>query len=138
MNCIFCKIINKEIPSLKIYEDDDFLVIMDISPASRGHAILMPKTHNENLFDFDTEILSKALPIAKKVGSIMMKELQCDGLNILQNNNESAGQTVFHFHIHLIPRYVEDNVNISWQDIEYKIDEAEKIANTLYSKLMVK
>ncbi len=113
-NCIFCKIANGDIPTNTIYEDNDFRVILDLSPATKGHAILLPKEHYLNLFDLDTETASKALVVAKKVASAMMKVCKCDGFNILQNNGEVAGQTVFHFHIHLIPRYKSDNVQISW------------------------
>ena len=108
-NCIFCKIANGEIPSYTVYEDDDFKVIFDISPASKGHALVIPKEHYKNLFELDESIASKALVIAKKVATELSTELDCDGFNLLQNNEEIAGQTVFHFHIHLIPRYKNDN-----------------------------
>lgn len=103
-NCIFCKIANGEIPSTTLYEDEDFRVILDLGPATRGHALLLPKEHYKNLFELDDEIASKVLGIAKKVGAKMAKALHADGFNLVQNNGEPAGQTVFHFHMHLIPQ----------------------------------
>ena len=112
-NCIFCKIANGEIPSTTLYEDEDFRVILDLGPATRGHALLLPKEHYKNLFELDDEIASKVLGIAKKVGAKMAKALHADGFNLVQNNGEAAGQTVFHFHMHLIPRYEGDNAGIA-------------------------
>ena len=114
-NCIFCKIAAGEIPSATIYEDDDFRVILDIEPASKGHALILPKEHYANLYELSDELAAKALVVAKKVISKMTDIVGCDGYNVVQNNGEAAGQTVFHFHIHLIPRYQEDDVNISWK-----------------------
>ena len=111
-NCIFCKIGSGDIPSYKLYEDEDFKVFLDLSPTSYGHALIIPKEHYKNLFELDDTIASKALVLAKKVGAAMMNTLHCDGLNVLQNNGEAAGQTMFHFHIHLIPRYKEDDTII--------------------------
>ncbi|MBS6396411.1 MAG: HIT family protein [Clostridiales bacterium] len=114
-NCIFCKIANGEIPSTTLYEDKDFRVILDLGPAARGHALLIPKEHYANLFELDDELAAKALVTAKKIGARMMKALGADGFNVVQNNGEAAGQTVFHFHMHLIPRYVGDQAGILWE-----------------------
>lgn len=114
-NCIFCKIAAGEIPSATIYEDDDFRVILDIEPASKGHALILPKEHYANLYELSDELASKALIVAKKVITKMTEIVGCDGYNVVQNNGVAAGQTVFHFHIHLIPRYKEDDVNIAWK-----------------------
>ena len=113
-NCIFCKIAAGEIPSATIYEDEDFRVILDIEPASKGHALILPKEHFANLYELSDELAAKALIVAKKVITKMTDIVGCDGYNVVQNNGEAAGQTVFHFHIHLIPRYKEDSVNIKW------------------------
>ncbi len=113
-NCIFCKIAAGDIPSATIYEDNDFRVILDIEPASKGHALILPKEHYANLYELSDELAAKALIVAKKVITKMTDILGCDGYNVVQNNGEVAGQTVFHFHIHLIPRYKDDNVNIGW------------------------
>lgn len=114
-DCIFCKIANGEIPSKTLYEDDSFRVILDISPASKGHAIILPKNHAANLYELPEEDASKILLVAKKVATALKDVLHCDGMNILQNNGEAAGQTVFHLHVHLIPRYENDNVKIEWE-----------------------
>ena len=113
-NCIFCKIANGEIPSATIYEDTDFRVILDLSPASKGHALILPKEHYANLFELDDKVAAKVLPVAKKVVTKMKEVLDCDGYNLVQNNGEIAGQTVNHFHLHLIPRYQGDNVGLQW------------------------
>ena len=114
-NCIFCKIAAGDIPSATIYEDDDFRVILDIEPASKGHALILPKEHYANLYELSDEVAAKALIVAKKVISKMTDIVGCEGYNVVQNNGEAAGQTVFHFHIHLIPRYEDDTVNITWK-----------------------
>ena len=114
-NCIFCKIAAGDIPSATIYEDNDFRVILDIEPASKGHALILPKEHYANLYELSDDLAAKALIIAKKVITKMTSILGCDGYNVVQNNGEAAGQTVFHFHIHLIPRYKDDDVNIGWK-----------------------
>lgn len=114
-NCIFCKIAAGEIPSATIYEDDDFRVILDIEPASKGHALILPKEHYANLYELPEELASKVLIVAKKVITSMTEIVGCDGYNVLQNNGEVAGQTVFHFHMHLIPRYKDDDVTIGWK-----------------------
>ncbi len=107
-NCIFCKIVNGDIPSRKLYEDDNFIVIMDVGPASKGHSLIIPKEHYANIYELPEELCAQAMKLAKKMAVKMTTALNADGFNILQNNNEVAGQTVFHFHMHLIPRYKED------------------------------
>ncbi len=128
-NCIFCKIAAGSIPSTSIYEDDDFKVILDINPASKGHAVILPKNHAANLFELPEEDAEKIFKVAKKCGAAMMKSLNCDGLNVLQNNGEAAGQTVFHLHTHLIPRYNGDSVNIDWEP--GTMEDAEKLAQEI-------
>ncbi|MDD7218485.1 MAG: HIT family protein [Clostridia bacterium] len=113
-NCIFCKIANGEIPAATLYEDEEFRVILDLGPASKGHALILPKTHAANIFELSDEMAAKAMILAKKMATVLTEALKCDGFNIVQNNGECAGQTVFHFHIHLIPRYQNDNVGITW------------------------
>ena len=114
-NCIFCKIANGEIPSTTLYEDEDFRVILDLGPATRGHALLLPKNHFANLFELDDETAQKAILVAKKMAGKMKDALGADGFNLVQNNGEAAGQTVSHFHMHLIPRYENDNAGILWE-----------------------
>ena len=132
-NCIFCKIIGGEIPSNTIYEDDDFKVILDISPASKGHALLLPKEHYADIYEMDEELLGKAMKLAKRLAVHMTEVLNCDGFNILQNNHEAAGQTVFHFHIHLIPRYLDaENTDIlMWNNLSYTGEEMAELRDAL-------
>ena len=113
-NCIFCKLANGDIPTRKIYEDDQFSVIMDASPATKGHALILPKDHYANIYEIPEETVAAAMVLAKKIATKMTDALHCDGFNILQNNGEAAGQTVMHFHVHLIPRYKNDTVDVKW------------------------
>ncbi len=130
-NCIFCKIANGEIPSKAIYEDEDFKVILDLGPATKGHALILPKEHAANLFELPDETASKVLVLAKKLGAQMKDNLKADGMNLVQNNGEVAGQTVHHFHMHLIPRYENDGQKILWNPGEMTQDELEEIKNTI-------
>lgn len=113
-DCIFCKIANGDIPSATLYEDEEFRVILDLGPASKGHALILPKEHYPNLYELPDELAGKAILLAKKMAVKMTKALDCDGFNIVQNNGEPAGQTVFHFHMHLIPRYKNDQAGFGW------------------------
>lgn len=130
-NCIFCKIANGEIPSKSIYEDEDFKVILDLGPATRGHALILPKEHASNLFELPDETAAKAMVLAKKLGKQMVDNLKADGLNLIQNNGETAGQTVHHFHLHLIPRYQDDGQHILWEPGEATQEQLEEIQNTI-------
>ena len=112
--CIFCKIANGEIPSATLYEDDDFRVILDLGPASKGHALILPKEHYPNLYELPDAMAEKVILLAKKMMVKMTEVLKCDGFNVVQNNGASAGQTVFHFHMHLIPRYENDHPGFGW------------------------
>ena len=113
-NCIFCKILAGDIPSYKIYEDEDFSVILDAGPASRGHALILPKEHYKDLYEIPEELAAKAVILAKKLIGPLTKILGADGYNLVQNNGAAAGQTVAHYHLHLIPRYVGDNSGLGW------------------------
>lgn len=130
-NCIFCKLANGEIPSSTLYEDDSFRVILDLAPASKGHALILPKEHFANLYELNEETASKVLPLAKKLMDRMKKALNCDGFNILQNNGECAGQTVFHFHMHLIPRYKNDQVVLGFNPREITKEELEEVVKSV-------
>lgn len=134
-DCIFCKIANGEIPSTSIYEDDKVKVIFDISPATLGHALVLPKSHAANVFEIDDELLAHAHIVAKKVATALKETTGCKGVNILQNNGEVAGQSVFHLHIHVIPRYDDDDAHIKWtpgtQDTEKLAEIAEKVKAVL-------
>ena len=126
-NCIFCKIANGEIPSKTLYEDDLFRVILDLGPATKGHALILPKEHFANLYELPDDTAAQAMILAKKMAALMKDRLGCDGLNVIQNNGETAGQTVFHFHMHLIPRYEDDGQKIGWEPGKPKEEELEEI-----------
>lgn len=134
-NCIFCKIANGEIPSSTVYENELFRAILDIAPSAKGHVIILPKQHMVNLFDITETIASNALIIASKIAKAMKQSLGCSGVNLLQNNGEAAGQTVFHLHIHLIPRYENDSMNIPWKPLSYSQTEADDIAKKIRQSL---
>lgn len=133
-NCIFCKIAAGEIPSATLYEDDDFRVILDIEPASKGHALIIPKEHYANLYELDDKLAAKAMVLAKKIITKLTDILECDGYNVLQNNGPAAGQTVFHFHMHLVPRYKNDNVKIGWKLGKLTDNVKEEILNKICEK----
>ena len=114
-NCIFCKIANGEIPAATLYEDDDFRVILDLGPASKGHALILPKEHYANLYELPDELAAKVIVLAKKMITKLTDVLGCDGYNLVQNNGAAAGQTVFHVHLHMIPRYEGDQVGLGWK-----------------------
>ncbi len=113
-DCIFCKLANGVFATNSIYEDEDFNVILDASPANEGHALILPKEHFTDVFDIDEELLGKAMKLAKKVASRQTEVLKCDGVNIIQNNKEAAGQSVLHYHLHVIPRFKDDNQKMLW------------------------
>ena len=114
-DCIFCKIAAGGIPAATIYEDGDFRVILDLGPATKGHALILPKAHYADLTEIPEELAGKATALAKKIVTAMNTALPCDGYNVVQNNGLAAGQTVFHYHVHLIPRYADDHAGIGWK-----------------------
>ncbi|MCR4610425.1 MAG: HIT family protein [Lachnospiraceae bacterium] len=130
-DCIFCKLANGDIPSNTIYEDNDFRIILDAAPATKGHALIIPKEHYKDLYEIDEEVAGKAFRLAKKMIGPMTEKLGCDGFNVLQNNKEVAGQTVFHFHMHLIPRYKDGKSILTWGHEEFTDDEMKKICQSL-------
>ena len=130
-DCIFCKIANGDIPSKTLYEDEEFKVILDVGPATRGHALILPKNHYANLYELPDETAVKVMLLAKKMAVLMTEKLGCDGFNLVQNNGKAAGQTVFHFHLHLIPRYKEDGQTLGWKSLESTQDELENIKNII-------
>jgi histidine triad (HIT) family protein len=126
-DCIFCRIANGSIPSKTIYEDDEFRVILDLGPATKGHALILPKEHYADIYEIPEDTAADAMKLAKRMAAVMKEKLHCDGFNIVQNNGEAAGQTVRHFHIHLIPRYRDDGQHILWEPGEVSQDELEMI-----------
>ena len=130
-NCIFCKLANGEIPTRTLYEDEAFRVILDMGPATRGHALILPKEHADNLYDLPDEIASGAMVLAKKMVVQMKEKLGSDGFNLVQNNGEAAGQTVNHFHLHLIPRYHSDGQSINWDPSAPSAEELDEVLNQI-------
>lgn len=134
-DCIFCKIANGIIPAPALYEDDDFKVILDRGPASKGHALVLPKEHFDDVFSMDEDISGKVFAVASKVAKAVNEEFGCDGINILQNNKEAAGQTVFHFHMHIIPRYKGDTINVGWTPGEINDEQVLEYANAINNRM---
>lgn len=130
-NCIFCKIANGEIPSKTLYEDERFRVILDLGPATRGHALILPKEHFANLYELPEETAGEVMKLAKKMMATITERLGCEGFNLVQNNGDLAGQTVFHFHMHMIPRYRADGQKIGWRPQEATQEELEEIKNII-------
>lgn len=104
-SCIFCKIANGDLPSEKVYEDEHVFAFMDISPVTKGHTLIIPKKHAENVYELDEEIAGHLFSVVPKIANALNETFHPQGLNLLQNNGSFAGQSVFHFHLHLIPRY---------------------------------
>ena len=134
-DCIFCKIANGEISSATVYEDEFFRGILDIAPAAKGHVILLPKNHAANATELPVEDAQRVFPIAQKVAAAVQKATSCDGVNILQNNGEAAGQTVFHFHMHVIPRFIGDTVQVGWKQGAYEDGESAAMAESIKAEM---
>ena len=113
MDCVFCKIIAGEIPSFKLYEDEGVFVFLDIHPASKGHTLVIPKQHAENIFDITEESLKNVTAAGKHFSEKLQKALKADGIRLAPSNGKAAGQEVMHFHLHVIPRYENDGVSLS-------------------------
>ncbi len=131
-DCIFCKLANGDIPTNTIYEDDDFRVILDAAPAAKGHSLILPKNHADNLFELDDTTAAKVLSLARTVAEKMKSTLGCDGVNLVQNNGASAGQTVFHFHVHIIPRFTGDGVGLTWKQLSPTAEEQAALTEKLH------
>ncbi|MBT9776147.1 HIT domain-containing protein [Clostridium sp. MCC353] len=134
-NCIFCKIAGGDIPSSTIYEDEDFRVILDLGPASKGHALILPKNHYKDVCELDADLAAKVLPLAGKIGAVMKETLGCAGFNLVQNNGSEAGQTVYHFHMHIIPRYEGGPAMVTWNPGSAAPEELQETAKLLYDAL---
>ncbi|MGN0298185.1 MAG: HIT family protein [Lachnospiraceae bacterium] len=132
-SCIFCKIAAGEIPSATVYEDETFRVILDLGPASKGHALILPKCHAKDVTELPVDVAAKVLPLAAKIGMAQKKGLGCAGFNLVQNNGSAAGQTVMHFHVHVIPRYTDGPEMVSW--VPGKDEDAVETAETIHAAL---
>lgn len=116
-NCIFCKIVDGQIPCNKAFEDENILAFFDINPLTKGHCLIIPKKHFENIFDIDQNILNKIIETAKNLSLKSKQEFECGGVNIINNSGKAAEQSVNHFHLHIIPRYENDGLEMTswWQ-----------------------
>lgn len=130
-DCIFCKLANGVIPTNTLYEDEEFRVFLDAAPATLGHCLIVPKNHYGNLEELDDTTGAKVIPLARKMMGILKEKLHWDGLNLVQNNGEVAGQTVFHFHLHIIPRYVDDNQDINWKPTSPSAEEIKNLCELI-------
>lgn len=136
--CIFCKIIEGTSPSVKIYEDEHVLAFMNIMPVTKGHVLLIPKTHRENIYDLTEEEAACLFSVVPKIASALKDEFKPAGMNLLQNNGAPAGQAVFHFHLHFIPRYDEtDGFQSTFEtnESESNIERIQEIAAGIRVKL---
>ena len=127
-DCIFCKIIKGEIPSFTVYEDDFVKVMLDRFPATPGHCLIIPKKHATDLFELPEETAAHILPLAKKLGAEIVKSVGAEGMNLVQNSGKAAGQSVYHFHLHMIPRKTGDNIVLNQSsNQETTIEELEAV-----------
>jgi histidine triad (HIT) family protein len=131
-DCIFCKIASKEIPATVVHENEEVMVIMDIGPIIKGHALVIPKKHYDPVTETPDTMLTTLHLTAKKVAQAQMNAFGADGVNIIQNNGKAAGQEVPHIHVHVIPRFVDDGHHWNWNAKKYDdLDEMEKLAGKL-------
>lgn len=135
MECIFCAIVEGEIPSVKVFEDDYVFAFMDIAPANPGHLLIIPKQHYRNIFDMPADVGSKIMKAAVPLANAIQDALKPDGLNLFQSNEPAAFQTVFHFHLHLIPRWEEDPLRLPWKPSEGDLKEINNIAAKIQQAL---
>lgn len=133
--CIFCRIANGEIPSQTVYEDEDFRIFMDVNPASPGHMLIVPKAHYENLYELPEELAAKAMVLAKRMAGAAKEAFGLDGLNVIQNNGETAGQSVMHYHLHVVPRYEGVGHFTPWEGQSTDPKEIETMASKLKKQL---
>ena len=129
-DCIFCGIAEGEVPSFKVYEDEEVLAYLDINPFSKGHTLVIPKAHSEGLLDTDEATLAAVIARVKKIAAHLKSALPCDGFNILQNNGAAAGQSVFHIHFHIVPRY-EGGKALSFTSTAGDMEELKALAERL-------
>ncbi|MBP6931453.1 MAG: HIT family protein [Candidatus Pacebacteria bacterium] len=133
-NCIFCKIINNEIPSSRIYEDENVFVCLDIHPVNIGHVLVISKNHFKNLYETPDEVVGKIFCMAKKIAITHKEKLKADGVNIHMNNDIAAGQVIFHTHVHIIPRYENDGFQ-HWHGKQYNENEIASVFDQIKNAL---
>lgn len=129
--CVFCEIVKGNIPSYKVYEDDLCIAILDISQATIGHTLVIPKQHFKNIFEIDTDLAAHLFRVVTILSKKIAKALNVDNMNILNNNGPIAGQSVDHFHIHIIPRYKDDNLEIKFSSNKLTPEEFNDLLNKI-------
>jgi len=135
-DCIFCKIASEEIPSTKLYEDGSVLAFLDIKPAAKGHALVIPKKHYHTLLDISHEELRELMAVVQKVAAAVVSTVPgVQGFNVIQSNNEAAGQVIPHLHFHIIPRSKGDKLDFAWEQGEAEKEELEKYAAIVKGKI---
>ena len=134
-NCIYCKIISCDIPSATILENDEFKVILDRFPATKGHVLVLPKEHYANIFEIDPELGGRLFTLAIRIAGIVKKATGATDMNIIQNNGPIAGQTVDHFHLHIIPRYADDTVTVKWNQLDLTDEQIEEVRTSITALL---
>ena len=137
-NCIFCKIANEEIPSYRVYEDEAVVAFLDLSQVTKGHTLVIPKHHARNIYELPGEVASDVFQRIPRIANAIQQETGAIGMNVLSNAEEIAGQTVFHFHIHLIPRFGnEDGFGAKWvtHNDEYTSEALQTLASRIHSQL---
>ncbi|MEK6973410.1 MAG: HIT family protein [archaeon] len=132
-DCIFCKIVEGKIPSAKVFEDSKILAFLDINPINKGHILVIPKKHSENIFDIAEDDLNEVMLAAKKISSALKKATKCTGINLMQGNGKSASQVIMHFHMHIVPRFDNDNLSFHWDSKKYAENEL-----AIYSEMIKK
>lgn len=130
-DCLFCKIVRGEIPSKKIYDDKNVIAFLDINPATPGHVLVVPKKHAEDITKSSEDDLSDAIVAVKKISTLLIEKMNAIGVNVIQNNGKHAGQLVSHIHFHVIPRYPNDNVIITYQRAHLSEEDLEEIRKKL-------
>lgn len=135
-DCIFCKIVNKEIPATVVYEDEDTLAFMDIGPIIKGHVLVIPKNHYDPIENTPDEVLAQLIKVSKKVAIALKDSLGADGCNIIQNNGRCSGQAVPHIHFHVIPRFDDDGHHWNWDAKQYdEMSEMQALADKISATL---
>lgn len=133
-DCVFCKIVEGELPSYKVYEDDETLAFLDINPVHAGHTLVIPKEHAGNIFEIPSELWAKVQETVRKVASAVENGTKADGVNMLMNNREHAGQVVHHAHVHLIPRFRGDGLTL-WPHHSLKKEEGDPVVEKIRAAL---
>ncbi len=136
MECVFCKIVKGELPARKVYEDEDVIAFLDINPITKGHTLVVPKKHYKNVLDAPYEVIEKVNRVAAMIARASIKALGAKGVNIITNAEPVAGQVVMHYHVHVIPRYDDDELKYEYKGYKYEEGEADEVAQKLHSSVL--